>query len=258
MIEPSVVISADVINVILSNRNLTRDQIVALLKKQAVLSRKVGKLIETRDFGNGAFDEDKKRVYEECERAYPERTWNELTEEAKKNLKVAYFYAAYGGRLGDDESTPIFKMCKCVECEIRNRLIRPFATAIHFEKIQNSENKTDKKMRVGLSDPRDIKTTLGEMLWLIKEASDNKTRSNYARRFDLFVCNPTNGWLATNLYSAKGEDFFLDYPKKFRNDGAHGDPIYDSARTTACKERTKTILIWLMDAKIRENKVGLA
>lgn len=249
MIEPSVKISADVFNTILSNRNLTRDQIVTMLKKTAALSRKIEKLIETKDFDNPLFDADKERVYIECRSAYPERTWDKLTEEAKKDLKAAYFYAAYGEWLEDDEATPIYKMCKCVECEIKNRLIQPFAAAIRFENIQITGNETDRKMRYDLSNPSHIRAALGEMLVLIKEASNNRTQSNYAKRFDLFVHDPTNGWSAIGLYSARVENFFLDYPKKFRNDGAH-DRIYDPAKTAACKERTRAVLVWLMDAKM--------
>lgn len=91
--------------------------------------------------------------------------------------------------------------------------------------------------------------TLGQMLNLIYLSSLNESESNYAAGLRKFVFKHScDKWNIAIFYGKKDEEFYKDYPKKYRND-AHHNRIYDRKLTEECKKDTLELLTWFTNSQ---------
>lgn len=235
------------LNEILKNENLSIEEKEKMINAHYKEEDKDKENMEKGYFDSPAFENDKKRIYEQCEAEYKE-IWNKLETESKDNLHSAYFYDRFGNKINDDESSTILKFCKTVENEIRAKILIKFVPKCTIGDA-NFNNSTDKIFRGCIKNYKDgngVILTLGQMLTLIKESCYSDTESHYADELYHFL--DEDYWDVDFLYDCgEKNDFYLDYPKQFRNDSAHVY-IYDKKLTKACKKETKDILSWLMSS----------
>lgn len=238
----------DLINKILFDNSLTDAEKIELLKKQALNSQKVEEKLALGDYESDVFDLDRKRCYEACEHDFTPVVWKKLFDKSKIDLCNARFYSVVIiKKINDDECTPMNKMTKTVENELRYKLFKKYADEFINERLEindKSDEIFDKKLNVYFNRKK-LTLSLETMLILIRESYYPNTSSNYAYELRRFLEH--SDWDIALLYSKKNKKFYVDYPDKYRNDAVH-EYAYDKNLTDECKRDTIEILSWLMNS----------
>ena len=235
-------------------QELLDDKNISTSEKEKIILEHFNKEDETKEkkkkgyFDFPEFDADKEKIYKECEMDYPKRVWNKLEQKSQIEIKNAYVFAALVPKLNDDESNPISKLAKTIEIEIKIKLFNDFVSSCTINDANNN-NETDRKFAGCIAKykaNRECILTLGQMLTMIKESSYTNTNSNYSDELYNFLMK--NLWDVDYLYDTGDENnFYLDYPKCFRNESVHGY-ISERKTTEACKAETKEIISWIMNS----------
>lgn len=237
----------DLINKILFDNSLTDAEKIELLKKQALNSQKVEEKLALGDYESDVFDSDRKRCYEACEHDFTPVVWKKLFDKSKIDLANARLYSLLSMITNDDESTPLSKMTKTVENELRYKLFTKYADEYINERLEIN-NKSDEIFDKSLDEyfnSKKLILTLGQMFRLIKDSYYPNTSSNYAYELRRFLEH--GDWDIALFYSKKDKKFYVEYPNKYRNDAAH-EYVYDKNITEECKRDTIEILSWLMNS----------
>lgn len=233
-------------NKILYDDSLSDSEIVRLLRDQKTQSEQAKEDIKQGNFDSDVFIVDKRISYQQCRNDYQNTIWNKLEEKSKIDLQNGYFFAALKPAINDDESTPIIKLAKTVEQEMKIKLFKGFSDVIILNRQPQNDDRTDcivNKFLDEYNSARKVTLTLGQMLNIIKKSSSYTTPSNYARELKKYIS--TNNWNPVLFYSKRDKNYFVDYPSKYRNDSAH-EYVFDEKLTNDCKKDTAEILTWFL------------
>ena len=230
---------------ILFNDSLSDADKVRLLQLQEKESQKAKEDISKGKFESASLDYDRFVLWQECERAFDSDIWAKLSEKSKTDLKNAYFYEAFIKYINDDESTPISKLTKTVENEIKDKLFSEFIKSFVESRLEVScsMDRIIDDCVAKYEKQQSITITLGQMLHAIKDSDDERAISNYA--FELKQYINYNKWDLERFYSKRDKKYYIWYPNKYRNDASH-DYIYDEQITSECKKDTIEILSWFL------------
>ena len=234
-----------VFNEILFNDSLSDADKVRLLQLQTKKSQKAKDDMSKGKFGSSSFKYDRFVLSQECERAFGGSVWAKLSEKSKTDLVNAYLYEEFVEYINDDQSTPISKLTKTVENEIRDKLFFGFIKSFNGSRLEVS-CPTDKNIDnsiIKFEIRQKVVLTLGQMFHAIKDSDDDDTISNYAYELKTYLIN--NRWNAELFYSKKERKYYIWYPDKYRNDASH-EYIYDKQLTCECKKDTIEILSWFL------------
>lgn len=120
---------------------------IQILRGQFEKDKQIKKAIDSGDFSSNLFDFDKEKIFKKCRDEYGEKVWNKLLESTRHDLELSYFYAEFIKFLNDDESTPISKLTKTTEIEIKEKLFISYVNEFKNHRIKNCDlkkcNKTD-------------------------------------------------------------------------------------------------------------------
>ena len=222
----------------LMNKNLSDAEVRELLIKE--LSNPIKESIES-----SSYDNDRILLAKQCRHEY-KKIWNLLSNQSKKDLELAYFYSEFIDKIGDDQTTPINKLTKTVENEIRDKLFIEFAKGYKDRRlvlVNETDNIVDSFIKSYLN-KNEPHITLGQMLNTIRFSSFNNTLSNYAYELKSYIID-NDKWDEHKFYSKKDKKYYIDYPDKYRNDSSHSY-IYDLSITKECMNTTKEILHWFI------------
>ncbi len=239
-------------NEILYNPKLSDTEKIELIKQQFEKSSDVKKLIDDGNLESNYFEKDKEIIYKECEAEYNPIIWSDLTEQSKMDLKNAYLYSAFIKKFNDDESTPLNKLTKTVENELKDKIFKAFIKDIVNSNLEiaNKDDEIFDKCVFDFKEYNELKITLTTMLIFIKISGIRNPISNYANELNNYFRN--NRWNLKILYSKRNEDYYIQYPEKYRNPYAHGGITYDETLTDECKKDTKEILTWLISSSLND------
>ena len=236
------------LNELLQNNNLSIDDKSRMIIEHYHLERETSERKEKGYFDYPEFDSDKEKIYKECEMDYPKSVWNKLEPESQMAIKNAYVYAVLVPKLNDEESSPISKLAKTIEIEIKIKLFNDFISTCKISDA-NVNDKTDRDFAGCISKYKSKEEnvlTLGQMLRMIKKSSYTKANSHFSDELYDFLIR--NLWDVDYLYENGDENnFYLDYPDYIRNKSVH-DYINDRKTTEACKMETKEIIAWIMNS----------
>lgn len=240
------------VNDILNNNNLTAEEIVEKLRKATEEKELVEKDIADKNLSSKYIESDRNRLAEVCKNQYDRNVWYSLSEKSRRDLELAYFYSEFTKMIDDDESTPIIKLTKTVENEIRDKLFVEFVNNV-LDDRPDETYRMDRKIEEIIdeyinNDETDLGISLAQMLYTINESAKNNVEKKFAYAFRLYEFIKKGNWSFTNFYSAKSKRFYIAYSDEYRNPSAHSY-VYDDKQTEKCKTETREILTWFINSR---------